>query len=78
MSPYTKAPKQLSYSVVGELKGYEWYIQCSNVMYTKVCHFCHLQCYHTITIHYNNNAYLLLWLTSEFLLPPSNIFPRLY
>ena len=34
----------LNYSVVGELKGYEWYIQCSNVTYAKVCHFFHLQC----------------------------------
>ena len=26
------------------LKGYEWFIQYSNVTYAKVCHFCHLQC----------------------------------
>ena len=50
----------LFYSVFGELEGYEWFIQCSNVMYAKVCHFCHLQCQHTITIHYINNSYLLL------------------
>lgn len=32
----------LYYIVVGELEGYEWFIQHNNLTYVKVCHKCHI------------------------------------